>query len=60
VALTGPALRLPGLSVAVGVGLAGMAAMVLAARGIEVVALAGVILGSLAVFWATGQRGRRP
>ncbi len=60
VALTGPALRLPGLPVAVGVGLAGMAAMVLAARGIEVVALAGVILGSLAVFWATGQRGRRP
>ncbi len=56
VALSGPALNLRFLPIAVCVGLAGMAAMVLAARWIEVAGLVGVIAGSLVVYWVTGGR----
>ncbi len=57
VALAGTPMRSPGLLVAAGVGLVGMAGMIVAARWQEVAGLMAVIAGSLVIFWVTERRG---
>jgi amino acid transporter len=53
VARDGPPMTLRWLPVAAGIGLAGMAAMLVSARLVEVLGLIGVIAGSLVLYWAT-------
>jgi amino acid transporter len=60
VALSGPALNLRALPLAAAIGLAGMAAMLLSARAVELLGLFGVIVFSLVLFRATGGRRKTP
>ncbi len=58
VALAGPPMQVPGLTLAAGVGLAGMAAMVAAARWQEVAGLAGLVAGALCLDRVSRRHGR--